>query len=116
MLLLGALVASALLRRLHHRARRDRRLVAPMRASQRTDVKGRVKVSALYVFPIKSCAGVSVGAAHIDRLGFSDDRRMMVVQRTEADAAAEYHFVTECRLRRLLSLITKPSMLRICMA
>ncbi|MDF2772119.1 MAG: uncharacterized protein K0S86_1613 [Geminicoccaceae bacterium] len=38
-----------------------------------------VEVSALYVYPIKSCAGMSVSSATLDRRGVIGDRRFMVV-------------------------------------
>lgn len=37
------------------------------------------EVCALFIHPVKSCAPVQVDAATLDRLGFVDDRRLMVV-------------------------------------
>ncbi|MEM7537991.1 MAG: MOSC N-terminal beta barrel domain-containing protein [Chloroflexota bacterium] len=36
-------------------------------------------VSALYIYPIKSCAGISVPAATVDRGGFQHDRQFLIV-------------------------------------
>lgn len=36
-------------------------------------------VSGLYVYPIKSCAGISLGAAELDERGIRHDRRWMLV-------------------------------------
>ncbi len=38
-----------------------------------------VEVAALYVYPIKSCAGMSVASVTLDRRGVMGDRRFMVV-------------------------------------
>lgn len=38
-----------------------------------------IEVSALFLYPIKSCAGTSVPSATLDRRGFVGDRRFMVV-------------------------------------
>lgn len=40
---------------------------------------GTVEVAALHIYPIKSCAGMSVASASLDRRGFVGDRRFMVV-------------------------------------
>ncbi len=36
-------------------------------------------ISAINVYPIKSCAGTSVGRAYLDRSGFQNDRKFMIV-------------------------------------
>ena len=54
-------------------------------------MKGRVTVSGLNIYPVKSCAGISVQSATIDRLGFTNDRRVMVVR------TADNTFITEWR-------------------
>jgi uncharacterized protein YcbX len=46
-----------------------------------------VTVSALYVYPIKSCGGVSLQEADFDRLGFSLDRRWMLAYRKSNNMA-----------------------------
>ena len=38
-----------------------------------------IAVSALYIHPIKSCQGIRVESARLDRRGFVDDRRWMIV-------------------------------------
>jgi uncharacterized protein YcbX len=38
-----------------------------------------LRVSDLYIYPLKSAAGTSVASATLDRLGFAGDRRWMVV-------------------------------------
>jgi uncharacterized protein len=38
-----------------------------------------LKVSALYIYPVKSVAGVSLQEARVERRGFQNDRRWMVV-------------------------------------
>jgi uncharacterized protein YcbX len=38
-----------------------------------------VQVTALYVYPVKACAGVSVSSADVQARGFARDRRWMVV-------------------------------------
>lgn len=40
-----------------------------------------LQVSALYVYPIKSCAGISVAAANVESRGLQYDRRFMLVDK-----------------------------------
>ncbi len=49
-----------------------------MTSSSSTDVS----VSALYVYPIKSCGGISLDAAELDQRGIIHDRRWMLVDET----------------------------------
>ena len=51
-----------------------------------------VHVSALYVYPVKGCRGVSVRSARYDRLGFVHDRRYMLVR---YDAASQSSFLVD---------------------
>jgi uncharacterized protein YcbX len=53
-----------------------------------------VLVSALYVYPIKSCGGVALPSASVADRGFAYDRRFMLVDRTGT-------FVTQRELPRL---------------
>lgn len=39
----------------------------------------QIQVSGLYIYPVKSCAGIAVTSATLDRRGFVDDRRFMIV-------------------------------------
>jgi len=39
-------------------------------------------LSALYIYPVKSCAGISVASAEVDELGLVGDRRFMIVDAT----------------------------------
>lgn len=57
-----------------------------------------VTVSALYIYPIKSCGGIEVQAFRLDDLGPQFDRRFMVVD-------AEGKFITQ-RQEPRLSLVT----------
>ena len=41
-----------------------------------------VALSGLYVYPIKSCAGISLGSAELDSTGLRHDRRWMLVDET----------------------------------
>lgn len=41
-----------------------------------------VSLSGLYVYPIKSCAGISLGSAELDSTGLRHDRRWMLVDET----------------------------------
>ncbi|HEY2744545.1 MAG TPA: MOSC domain-containing protein, partial [Polyangia bacterium] len=38
-----------------------------------------MKVEALFVYPVKSCAGIAVAAARVTERGLEHDRRWMVV-------------------------------------
>jgi uncharacterized protein len=44
-------------------------------------VKGRIviRVQSLHVYPVKSCAGIELGAARVERRGLEADRRWMIV-------------------------------------
>lgn len=46
---------------------------------------GAIRISALYVYPVKSCAGIRVDRAQVTRGGFADDRRWMIT-----DAAGRF--------------------------
>ena len=48
-------------------------------------------VSALYTYPIKSCAPVEVSSAYVDPQGFSGDRRFMVVDEQGRFVTARTH-------------------------
>ena len=52
------------------------------------------QVSALYIYPVKSCAGIAVASATLDTRGFVGDRRFMIVD----DAGS---FLTQRELPRL---------------
>jgi uncharacterized protein YcbX len=54
----------------------------------------RARIAALYVYPIKSCAGIAVDAMRFDALGPLDDRRWMLVD--DGDG-----FVTQRELPKL---------------
>jgi hypothetical protein len=54
----------------------------------------RARIAALYVYPIKSCAGIAVDAMRFDALGPVDDRRWMLVDDDD-------EFVTQRELPRL---------------
>ncbi len=54
----------------------------------------RARIAALYVYPIKSCAGIAVDAMRFDALGPLDDRRWMLVDDDD-------EFVTQRELPRL---------------
>ena len=53
-----------------------------------------IRIAALYVYPIKSCAGVAVDTMRFDALGPLDDRRWMLVDDHDA-------FLTQRELPRL---------------
>jgi hypothetical protein len=57
------------------------------------------RVSALYVYPVKSCAGIAVQSAEVGPLGFTYDRRWMIV-----DANDEY--VTQRKVKSLCRIGT----------
>jgi uncharacterized protein len=38
-----------------------------------------IRVQSLHVYPVKSCAGINVGAARVERRGLMGDRRWMIV-------------------------------------
>ncbi|HEX6051296.1 MAG TPA: MOSC N-terminal beta barrel domain-containing protein [Gemmatimonadaceae bacterium] len=59
-----------------------------------------VEVAALYVYPIKSCAGMSVSSVELDRRGVIGDRRFMVVD----DAG---RFLTQRELPRLALIVPR---------
>lgn len=73
-------------------------------------------IAALYVYPLKSCAGISVNAALLDETGIRYDRRWMFVQPPETDHArdpfaheagtAPYPFVTQREIPRLALIHT----------
>jgi hypothetical protein len=54
----------------------------------------RARIAALYVYPIKSCAGIAVDAMRFDALGPVDDRRWMLVDDDD-------EFVTQRELPKL---------------
>lgn len=56
-----------------------------------------MRVSALFVYPVKSLRGIAVGAAEVERRGFAGDRRWMVV---DDDGV----FVTQRELPRMARL------------
>ena len=58
----------------------------------------RLRISALYVFPVKSCAGLRVDELTLDAMGAVGDRRFMLVD-------AHGRFVTQ-REHRALALVT----------
>src|SRR5579871_3143091 len=51
-------------------------------------------VSALYIYPLKSAAGIAVDSARLDAFGLAGDRRWMVVDETDT-------FVTQRTVPRL---------------
>ena len=58
------------------------------------------QVSALYVYPIKSCRGIRVAERAVEQRGFSADRRWMIVD-------AEGNFVTQREVARLSQVETR---------
>lgn len=42
-----------------------------------------MRVSGLFIYPVKSCRGLAVASAAVDAWGFRDDRRYMVVSATD---------------------------------
>lgn len=56
-------------------------------------VRGEWRVTALNVYPIKSCAGISVQEASLDAHGFELDRRWMIV--SAGDKAPTNFFLTQ---------------------
>ncbi len=67
---------------------------AEPRTSHRSSARG-IRIAALFVYPIKSTRGVSVGEARVEPRGLAGDRRLMLV-----DAAGE--FVTARKFPGLL--------------
>ncbi|EOD35391.1 MOSC domain-containing protein [Emiliania huxleyi CCMP1516] len=61
--------------------------------------ESRAEVAALYIHPVKSCAPVQLDAASLDRLGFVDDRRLMVV--SAEPLGGNHSFVTQRQEPRL---------------
>ena len=57
-------------------------------------------MAALYIHPVKSCAPVQLDAASLDRLGFVDDRRLMVV--SAEPLGGNHSFVTQRQEPRLV--------------
>lgn len=51
-------------------------------------------VSALYIYPVKSCAGTPLDAAQVQARGFANDRRWLVVD-------AEWNFLTQREIARM---------------
>ncbi len=66
-----------------------------------SDASASIHVSALYHYPLKSCAPLPLGRAYIDELGLAGDRRYMV---TDPDG----RFLTGRRHPRLASLLATP--------
>ena len=60
-----------------------------------------LRVTALFVHPLKSAAGMRVAAATIDALGFSGDRRWMVVD-------ADGEFLSQRRIPRMALIRATP--------
>ena len=58
-------------------------------------------VTDLFIYPIKSCAGVRLDKARFDRLGFENDRRWMVVQ-AETNEDGVHSFVTARQKSKLV--------------
>jgi uncharacterized protein len=59
------------------------------------------QVSALYVYPVKSCAGIAVPSATLDTKGFVGDRRFMIVDDTGS-------FLTQREFPRLALVGPRP--------
>jgi uncharacterized protein YcbX len=70
----------------------------PTQTSQDSTVGGIV-VTGIYIYPIKSCKGISVQSAKTDDFGFENDRRWMVV------SGETNRFVTQRQMPRM-ALIT----------
>ena len=61
-------------------------------------VHGDMKVSSLYVYPVKGMAGVSLSKARFDRLGFRWDRRFVVVD------AKNHEFISQRKCPKMATL------------
>jgi len=67
---------------------------------------GTVKITKLFVYPIKSCKGIEVSSSKINSYGFEYDRNWMVVRKPEdATDEEEYRFVTQRQFPKM-SLIS----------
>jgi uncharacterized protein YcbX len=62
-------------------------------------VKSGARISALYVYPVKACAGVAVASARVVERGFEYDRRYMIVDE-------DGDFVTQRELPELALVTT----------
>jgi len=58
-----------------------------------------IEITALFTYPIKSCAPVCLDAAMLDRFGFVDDRRLMVV--AAEPYGGSHAFLTQRQLPRM---------------
>lgn len=56
-----------------------------------------VTIKEIYIYPLKSAAGVSLQVVKLDSLGFSFDRRWMIVNK-------DFHFVTQRQDARLANI------------
>ncbi len=63
--------------------------------------KPRLVLSDLRIYPVKSCAGVSVRERSLDRFGLCDDRRLMVVSAEPSPTSGAHAFVTQRQLPRM---------------
>eukprot|EP00041_Stephanoeca_diplocostata_P006796 m.94505 g.94505 ORF g.94505 m.94505 type:complete len:344 (-) comp16543_c0_seq2:336-1367(-) len=54
-----------------------------------------LRVSALFIYPIKGCKGIQVPYVKLDRLGFQHDRRFMVVRKGSDGGVATHQFVSQ---------------------
>lgn len=53
-----------------------------------------ISISALYIYPVKSCRGIALSQARLDAFGFEHDRRFLVVDGTG-------HFLTQRSVPRM---------------
>jgi len=75
-------------------------LLARRRRSHRfADDSSALEVSSLFIHPVKSCAPLCLDAAMLDKLGFVDDRRLMIVSAEPYDG--NHAFLTQRQRPRM---------------